>query len=136
MPQKFALMRGKIAYAANQTCPLQTCRLNLVSQIPASDACASDMKLLRSLLSELKPSANDGMKFQNLDLAATELRVYTDSNCANSKDCPRNWAGASMLWTPRAGAISYTGPAANVAASSNLLSRLSSSLSLAAMIMV
>lgn len=86
LSQTFASLRAKISYATNQTCPLQTCRLNMLSQISTSDASASDIKSLRSLLSELNSSANDYMQFQNLDWATTEPRVYTDASFSNNKD--------------------------------------------------
>lgn len=86
LAERFASLRGKIAYATNQTCPVQSCRLNMLSQIPASKATDADMKRLQDLLLELKDSRHDGLLFQCLDLDTLELRVYTDASFANNPD--------------------------------------------------
>ena len=86
LAEKFASLRGKIAYATNQTCPVQTCRLNMLSQIPAKDATMADLKKLRRILKELRSGDSTGLLFQKLDLSTVELRVYTDASFANNAD--------------------------------------------------
>lgn len=58
----------------------------MLSQIPSADATEADMTRLRDLLRELKADNSNGLTFQKLDLATTELRVNTDAIFANNKD--------------------------------------------------
>lgn len=41
LAKKFAFVRGKIAYATNQIFLTQSCRLNMLSQIPSTDVAES-----------------------------------------------------------------------------------------------
>ena len=86
LSDRFASLRGKLAYATNQTCPLQSCRLNRLSQIPADRATPADMKRLLKLLAEAQQEPKSGLFFQKLDLDTVELRVYTDASFANNPD--------------------------------------------------
>lgn len=115
---KFASLRGNIAYATNKTCPLQSCRPNMLSQIPADDAIEADMAQLRALRFEHKTHKSEGMTVHKLNLATTKLRVYSDASFANNKDLSSHKAVVSTLLTARADAICCTGPVKSVAESS------------------
>lgn len=77
----------------NQTCPVQSYRLKLLSKIYAADATEADMENLRIILSELQATSSEIMSFRKLDIVTTELRFYTDASFANNRDL-----SAQLVW--------------------------------------
>lgn len=84
-PAAFATVRGKMAYASNNTRVDVTCAVNQLSQVIAGKATEADFKRLDSCLERLHN--NDlVLNFPALDIESLELRVYADSSFANNED--------------------------------------------------
>lgn len=83
--EDFAYLRGKIAYATNQTAPQFTCRLNMLAQITVDQVEKSDHKHLRKLLADMKADCT-GLTYQRLDMSSAAIRVYTDASFAQNRD--------------------------------------------------
>lgn len=84
--ERFDSLRGKIAYSTDQTCHMQSCRLNILAQIPAAEATDEGMTRRITLLSELQAPADDGRNFERIDLGTFDLRLDTGASFANNKD--------------------------------------------------